>query len=304
MPRKHIPISANAEGEPIYITVNTDNLFGAYAEIVRWFARWELHRLERLVQGEAAPNPFDEQICRRVEAINNLEAELRPFLMQAGEDGRIGEIRRELRALSTPEIQPYEDYWEQLHKLVLLDEGIIVLGIRLGSPAVQMQEFVQTCKAGIIQLSRWDRAAEAERGADLERRWEQLCALVLQPLANYSLTAECAGIRDCDFARNAESQAEQAQDLSAYCNASQFVDGRRFHNVNAVKRFLGDHPDVRTHKPARNRLLVHAGDMKRALKAERDEALAADKALTKQANSYLVEKARRQEPRQVRAKSK
>jgi hypothetical protein len=63
--------------------------------------------------------------------------------------------------------------------------------------------------------------------------------------------------------------AHGATELSAYVPAKELVDRFRFKNYKALKRYLDAHPEIKTRKPTRQRLEVHAAMFKRALQEER-----------------------------------
>jgi len=59
-----------------------------------------------------------------------------------------------------------------------------------------------------------------------------------------------------------DSQVDGGGDVSAYCPATQLYRQRsnEIPNAAAGNRFLKSHPEIRTRKPAQNRLDIHAGD--------------------------------------------
>jgi hypothetical protein len=101
--------------------------------------------------------------------------------------------------------------------------------------------------------------------------------------------------------KNKQEALSEPEDLSAYRNASEFLDGIRFKDIGALKRVLDKHPNIRRYKPAKNRLLVHAGDLMEFTQSEKEQALAADKTLAKTTNAYLSEQAKRREHRKGKA---
>jgi hypothetical protein len=79
-------------------------------------------------------------------------------------------------------------------------------------------------------------------------------------------------------------------------SVSEFIDGTRFKDINAVKRFLENHPEVPTAKPTSQRLMVHAGLFMAAVQAEKDRDFSAEKARSKRAAEYLARGAQSQQP--------
>lgn len=66
---------------------------------------------------------------------------------------------------------------------------------------------------------------------------------------------------------DAEALPQAAEDDAAFRPAKEFTEEGRFFNVKVVRAVLKKHPWIRTRKPSKYRLLVHAGDWLRLLAA-------------------------------------
>ncbi len=73
---------------------------------------------------------------------------------------------------------------------------------------------------------------------------------------------EAAAVVIRDAAGQPGKDGEAADDDSAFVPAVSLWKGK-FDNYKAAKRFLDEHPEIRTHKPGKQRLKIHAGDWAR-----------------------------------------
>jgi hypothetical protein len=95
-------------------------------------------------------------------------------------------------------------------------------------------------------------------------------------------------------------RSKQPENTEWFAPASEFVDGVRFKDIHAVKRFLKDHPEIQVDKPSPKRLNIHAGQFMKAKKAEKDMAFKAEGEQSKAMEEYLLNEPRWQQEKRPR----
>jgi hypothetical protein len=89
--------------------------------------------------------------------------------------------------------------------------------------------------------------------------------------------------------------AAQAGDRAAYRPATEILAASSFPTYKALRAYLDKHPEIRTLKPSKQRLLVHAGDWMRCCSRQDDTAFEALDESPEAVAAFLEEAEARQE---------